>query len=463
MRQKYLRFSKFLTTELGSGASASWRSILKCRDVLQIGLQWRVGLGNSINFWKDQWTSSSPLSKFIVGPVFSESLTMPVSSVITNSMNWNQELLATFLPEAQVKEILSIPLSSTGCIQDKIVWRFSDDGFFSVKSAFHQILLQKEPIPLQDQCWKWVWKLRCSERVRMFVWLLLRNRVLTNAVRYERHLAASSTCPRCGGESETALHLLRDCPFAIQVWTMLGLGNHVFFQLSWQQWIRCGSQKVSKVCTRDMSYDVLFLSAVWELWKCRNRLVFKGEHLPAATLCDAICAYAQDTYRAMACNIFVKSQAPRWISWQPPVPPFYKLNTDGSRLQETGLASAGGVVRDHLGAFIQGFSMNIGLGSISLAELWGCREGLILCRSRGLKHLVVEMDSSSAVQVINGLKKHDSLAVVLVSDIRRLRVEFDSIIFQHTLREGNPTADFLLELGITYRLERWSMILRLLD
>ncbi|GLT90334.1 hypothetical protein SLE2022_082730 [Rubroshorea leprosula] len=88
-----------------------------------------------------------------------------------------------------------------------------------------------------------------------------------------------------------------------------------------------------------MSYDVLFLSAVWELWKCKNRLVFKGEHLPAATLCDAICAYAQDTYRAMACNIFVKSQAPRWISWQPPVPPFYKLNTDRSRLQETGLAS----------------------------------------------------------------------------------------------------------------------------
>ncbi|GLT99589.1 hypothetical protein SLE2022_170190 [Rubroshorea leprosula] len=98
-------------------------------------------------------------------------------------------------------------------------------------------------------------------------------------------------------------------------------------------------------------------------------------------------------------------------------PPFCELNTDGSRLQETELASAGGVVRDLSGAFMQGFSVNIELVSIFLAELGGCREGLILGRSRGLKHLVVEMDSSSAVQVINGLKEHDSLAVVLVSDI----------------------------------------------
>ncbi|GLT28166.1 hypothetical protein SLA2020_031170 [Shorea laevis] len=116
----------------------------------------------------------------------------------------------------------------------------------------------------------------------------------------------------------------------------------------------------------------------------------------------------------MACNIFVKSQAPRWISWQPLVPPFCMLNTDGSRLQEIGLARASGLVQDHLGAFIQGFSVNIGLVSIFLAELWGCREGLILCRHRGLKHLVVEMDSSSAMQVINGLKEHDSLVAVLV-------------------------------------------------
>ncbi|GLU23820.1 hypothetical protein SLE2022_397970 [Rubroshorea leprosula] len=57
------------------------------------------------------------------------------------------------------------------------------------------------------------------------------------------------------------------------------------------------------------------------------------------------------------------------------------------------------------------------------------------------------MDSLSAVQVINGQKEQDSLAAILVSDIRRLRFEFDSIIIQHTPREANSAADFLAGIG----------------
>ncbi|GKV47795.1 hypothetical protein SLEP1_g54657 [Rubroshorea leprosula] len=413
MRQKYFRTSTFLSAEASPRSSVTWRSIIHCKDVLEFGLQWRIGLGDSINFWKDYWTYSSPLCNFIT---------------------------------AQVNEILSIPLSSTASVKDKIVWKYSDDGFFSIKSAFHQILQQKAPIPLQDQSWLWVWKLRCSERVRMFLWLLLCNRVLTNAVRFERHLASSLICPRCGGDPETPLHLLRDCPFATQVWTLLGLGDREFFQLPWQHWIKISSRKVTRVQHGEMSYD-LFLSIIWQLWKCRNRFIFNGEHIPAAALCDKICDYAQDTYKAMVCNIFVSMREPRWICWYPLDPPFYKLNTDGSRIQDTGFASAGRVLRDQSGVFIQCYSVNIGLVSIFLAELWGCREGLILCKNKGLKHVVVEMDSLSAVQVINGQKEQDSLSAVLVFDIRRLRFEFDSIIIQHTPREANSAADFLAGIG----------------
>ncbi|GLT29941.1 hypothetical protein SLA2020_047710 [Shorea laevis] len=150
MRQKYLCSSTFLFAEAGPGSSATRRSIMQCKDVLELGLQWRIGLGDSINFWKDCWTSSSPLTNFIIGPVIMESLTMPVSHAITSSMNWDKEFLADLLPPAQVNEILSIPLSSTASVKDKIVWKYSDNGFFSIKSAFHQILQQKAPIPLQD-------------------------------------------------------------------------------------------------------------------------------------------------------------------------------------------------------------------------------------------------------------------------------------------------------------------------
>ncbi|GKU90263.1 hypothetical protein SLEP1_g4272 [Rubroshorea leprosula] len=186
-----------------------------------------------------------------------------------------------------------------------------------------------------------------------------------------------------------------------------------------------------------------------------NRLVFKREELSAAVLCSLINNDALDTFKAMACNIFNKDRALRWISWQPPDSPFCKLNTDGSREQVSGLASAGGVLRDSAGgvlwgstgAFIKGFSVNIGQASIFLAELWGCREGLILCKALKVSHLVVEMDYLAAVRVIEGTKDNDSLAAILVADIRRLSNEFTSFVIQHTPREGNFAADFLAGIG----------------
>ncbi|GKV53252.1 hypothetical protein SLEP1_g59787 [Rubroshorea leprosula] len=246
----------------------------------------------------------------------------------------------------------------------------------------------------------------------MFVWLLLRNRVLTNAVRYERHITVSPYCPQCDDVIETPLHLLRDCPFAVQVWNKVGLGGQDFFQLPLAKWIESNSRKLALVQNGGMPTDILFLSTIWQLWKCRNNMIFRAANLPAPKLCDFISSYALDTYQAMSSNIFVQTKVPIWISWHPPDPPFCKLNTDGSRMQETG-----------------GFFGNL------------------YSRNKGISHLVVEMDSLSAVQVIEGSKEQDSLAAVLVEDIPRLRGGFIAFSIQHTLREGNRAADFMAEIG----------------
>ncbi|GKV12501.1 hypothetical protein SLEP1_g23635 [Rubroshorea leprosula] len=145
--------------------------------------------------------------------------------------------------------------------------------------------------------------------------------VLINAGRYERHIAVSPYCPRCDDAIEIPLHLLRDCPYAVQ---------------------------------------------------------------------------------AMASNIFVQTKVPIWISWHRPDPPFCKLNTDGSRMQETGLASA-----------------------VDCCAI--LREPLF--------------------KVIEGSKEQDSLAAMLVDDIRRLKGGFIAFSIQHTLREGNRATDFMAEIG----------------
>ena len=80
------------------------------------------------------------------------------------------------------------------------------------------------------------------------------------------------------------------------------------------------------------------------------------------------------------------------FGWFPPRWPYYKLNSDGAR-KGSGLAGARGLIRDATGRWHGGFCMNIGICSITIAELWGLYQGLILAWQMGIRLLVVEIDS----------------------------------------------------------------------
>lgn len=56
-----------------------------------------------------------------------------------------------------------------------------------------------------------------------------------------------------------------------------------------------------------------------------------------------------------------------------------KLNTVGASRGNPGLAGCVGVVRNDDGRWIAGFSRRIGVTTSFVVELWGLREGLILC------------------------------------------------------------------------------------
>lgn len=44
-----------------------------------------------------------------------------------------------------------------------------------------------------------IWKVCAPQRVRMFLWLLFRDRLLTNVERARRGIAQSTICGLCGG------------------------------------------------------------------------------------------------------------------------------------------------------------------------------------------------------------------------------------------------------------------------
>lgn len=60
------------------------------------------------------------------------------------------------------------------------------------------------------------WKLVC-ERFKVFIWLLVHNRLMTNERRTKRHLVNGPCCHDCPAVVELTLHVLRNCHEAREV------------------------------------------------------------------------------------------------------------------------------------------------------------------------------------------------------------------------------------------------------
>lgn len=97
----------------------------------------------------------------------------------------------------------------------------------------------------------------------------------------------------------------------------------------------------------------------------------------------------------------------RWIS---PEEGWVCLNTDGAIKSSPKLAGCGGIIWDHSGSWLGGFSKFIGFCNPLVAELWGCLLGLCLCYNKGWHRLLVQLDARVACLVIQA-KELNLLAV----------------------------------------------------
>ena len=77
-----------------------------------------------------------------------------------------------------------------------------------------------------------------------------------------------------------------------------------------------------------------------------------------------------------------------------------KLNIDGLVIGCMEQSGCGGVVRDKHGSWVAGFTRHVGATNSFATELWGLRDGLLLCSSLNISFLIVEIDAKVIVDVI---------------------------------------------------------------
>lgn len=85
------------------------------------GLCWRIGNGDSIKFWSDNWTGLGPLSSYALESGIIDNEVSAKDFWIDN--DWNFQLLSDCLPNQVVDQIAKIPVSNGGTINDKLIWQ----------------------------------------------------------------------------------------------------------------------------------------------------------------------------------------------------------------------------------------------------------------------------------------------------------------------------------------------------
>ncbi|KAF7836240.1 cytosolic sulfotransferase 15-like [Senna tora] len=130
-------------------------------------------------------------------------------------------------------------------------------------------------------------------------------------------------------------------------------------------------------------------------------------------------------------------------AWSHPEEEWLKVNVDGAcKSGTTERASCGGVIRDHEGRFLLGFTKNLGYCDVISAELWGIKMGLEVAWEMGARKIVIEMDSTYAHQLVLSRVQELHPCLSLVNAIHQILARQWEVQIVHVLREANRVADF---------------------
>ncbi|XP_037405530.1 uncharacterized protein LOC119268121 [Triticum dicoccoides] len=261
------------TTRVGS---FWWRDILKLHDAYTPIASVHINMGDSALFWTNAWHiggSSRPLC-WRLPRLFSF---VNNDKVSVHEFLISQDIFSMFfLPlsqeaaqELHVLEDWIMALDRNINIPDVWVWP-GKSGAFSAKSFY---TLMHSHLPTIQPC-KWLWKSRCTLKIKVFGWLLFFDRLNTKDLLIRRHWRSplnDNLCVICQELSyEDMLHLFFNCNFGRRVWNYLSI--------DWSRGpdiLQCIQHARSSF--RHTFFFEVILTAAWNIWILRNGRTFRGE------------------------------------------------------------------------------------------------------------------------------------------------------------------------------------------
>ncbi|KMS97072.1 hypothetical protein BVRB_7g179330 [Beta vulgaris subsp. vulgaris] len=357
------------------------------------------------------------------------------------NVSWRDEVLSEVFFDVDVRRIKNIHLSRR-LPEDEICWVGSVDGLFKVRDAYRLAIENDNTASSSlgfDPIWKHIWALCIPPKVSNFLWRATWDILPHNVNLKKKRAVEESKCIRCGLE-ETTLHCFRDCEWVREAWAKDGTVWQCASVVNFKEWLAWIFEFFPK------EQQEVFVMKIWQLWKCRNELIFQN------TLCSAGLAWERAIDILRHHRKFngskregVKRAKDRWLL---PSPGFIKINVDAAVNGEYCRVGLGMVARDENGQVLRAWSRTMSHDwpaekAEAAAVLWATEEAI----AQGWSNVVLESDAQVIINAINSRLQRRGDIQAMLEDVLNLVPSFETIKFSFCYRECNE---------IAHRLAKWA-------
>ncbi|KAF7827257.1 putative RNA-directed DNA polymerase [Senna tora] len=432
----------------GRVPSLTWRSLFAGKTLIFSDLFRCIGNGRTTKIWSDAWVPGVfPFTAQRPNAVY-DGVEM-VSDLMDEVGAWRNDILRGLFTAETIDKIQSIGLS---CRQhdDKWVWLGDARGLFTVKVCYkHYMAAQLNDINLLPEIqgrigagfWKRLWKIPVLPKHKAFLWRTCLGILPTCSALARRGVDVDNKCVWCGGEEESAFHVLIECPLVQNFWTQ---SRFDFSSRRWHgtivEWLEVEGSNWSReqwgICT----------IALYQLWEARNSKRFAAKSTNLDLLWCPVTLKWDEIQESGECGR-VRDKEGTLCRWEKPSEGVFKLNTDAGTLPSGG-GVIGGVVRNWDGQCTAAFAEKVvRTNSPMVLEAEAIRCGMEFALSQGIKDIVVESDAKLVVEFLASVEAQTSPLLQVCNQIKGLQQFFNNCSFSWVPRSCNKAAHFLVSFA----------------
>jgi hypothetical protein len=219
VKKKYKIKGGIATLRYNPKNSPVWNDMIRIKDYYLAGRQIIIGNGLDTDFWRDPWCGPVALKeKFSSMFDICNEQTGSVAEMVVNGWRLSFRRWLDEHDQVQFRHLRDILSScAMGNDKDRPLWIWGKKKSFSVKTMYAHLC--RNEIEKHN---KRIWKAKMPLKVKIFMWLMQLNAILTRDNLSKRKWQGDKRCGFCNND-ESVMHLFFECALARYIWSLIAM------------------------------------------------------------------------------------------------------------------------------------------------------------------------------------------------------------------------------------------------